>query len=703
MNRDAIKANHRSMIIFSIVVLLISPNISYAQEFSGRIDNGTPVEDPELFPWMAALMEADDSNPDLGERQFCGGALIDPNWVLTAGHCVTLSQYAENSGGIIVRLGTTNLADFAEEREIDYFVIHEPTDPSVDPFDNPQIWYYGNDLALLHLSQPSNQAILSLGNSYIDDLMCISMGWGGDDAYPDEQLLQGEFFIDNEFCDIEGIEDYLSFISDEHHLYNCVVEELLSDSSIHLISGDSGGPLIYLDNEEIWRIAGVASWMMEYFDTVNNTNTNVFTRVDNQIDWINNVINNVPDDINITFANRDIDGINLTGTLGVFSIHPEFTSEETKTIPSEVYVNIRTFNETFNDNSLKHHDWNGKYGDYLMNHDRHFKIGDDFDIAYFLDTYEVTIGTNIPTEPVLDFLTIYDPWYRDPITFLQPDYPFLLLSEVAPSGIHKVFLNQTPDEFHPYAQIYKFGASSFYEVSNLCSDFDHWSGNYVTFANPTNLTTTVIITDQGAALTANYNGHGDMDEDGTGTVLDLVILANIILEYAIPTSYQIWAGDLNGDDLIDVADAVILNDNIINGCTPLAREMVDTGTARLDYSQIDGLTRSDGMDLSITVDSDVPVLGVQLEFEYDASLYEFTDMELTEVSSEFRLEYRDFENGITRVVIYPQGNIEIPAGIHDILVVHYSGLGRINRESQLSIVKPIVVGHRGMKLNTGHL
>jgi secreted trypsin-like serine protease len=47
---------------------------------TGRIISGT--ESPNVFPWVVALLR--DSLPH------CGGSLITHEWVLTAGHCLTL-------------------------------------------------------------------------------------------------------------------------------------------------------------------------------------------------------------------------------------------------------------------------------------------------------------------------------------------------------------------------------------------------------------------------------------------------------------------------------------------------------------------------------------------------------------------------------------------------------------------------------------
>ena len=63
----------------------------------------------------------------------------------------------------------------------------------------------------------------------------------------------------------------------------------------------------------------------------------------------------------------------------------------------------------------------------------------------------------------------------------------------------------------------------------------------------------------------NHEGIlGDLNEDGTINVLDIVLLVNIIINDIIPNNHIQWAADLNLDVLLDVLDIVLLVNVILD-------------------------------------------------------------------------------------------------------------------------------------------
>jgi len=53
-------------------------------------------------------------------------------------------------------------------------------------------------------------------------------------------------------------------------------------------------------------------------------------------------------------------------------------------------------------------------------------------------------------------------------------------------------------------------------------------------------------------------GLGDINDDSSIDVLDIVFIINIIMGYLDPTSFQFWASDLNNDDQINIQDIILL-------------------------------------------------------------------------------------------------------------------------------------------------
>ena len=70
------------------------------RELEDRVVDGVPAS-IRYQPWIASLQTKNN------QQHFCGGSLVDPEWVLTATHCVR----GKTASGIQIQVGTTHLND----------------------------------------------------------------------------------------------------------------------------------------------------------------------------------------------------------------------------------------------------------------------------------------------------------------------------------------------------------------------------------------------------------------------------------------------------------------------------------------------------------------------------------------------------------------------------------------------------------------
>jgi len=259
------------------------------------------------WPWMVALVRT--ITGDLGDDEKititeinCGGVLIDPEWVLTAAHCLELPhgdiinkenisivvgrnvlqmpKYIENDWGLD-NYGEFNINSIPPNNRfgVSDIVLH-PDYKSV---------FEGNDIALIRLSTPSSQPNISIINSEDIDLetegniaTVIGRGYIGIELLGENQgfryittdkLHQAQFsIISNEEC--ASLAEGFSSITDN---IICTANEEERQSS----NGDSGGPLVVRRNlNSPWMLVGIVS----YGD---DATFDGYTRVSKFRDWIN--------------------------------------------------------------------------------------------------------------------------------------------------------------------------------------------------------------------------------------------------------------------------------------------------------------------------------------------------------------------------------------------------------------------------------
>jgi secreted trypsin-like serine protease len=225
MNRFLLSCFYAS----ALVVTMATPFAAHGQS---KIVGGTKAADG-AYPWMVAIAEK--SGRNLFDRQFCGGSLIAPDWVLTAAHCME----GEVPWGIEVVAGFTDLEDTssAEVRGVRAIFIH----PGYADVQGDLL----NDVALILLDSPiTNITPVAYSRSVApvpigDPVRAI--GWGDTESSP-------RFPTELQMVDLS-----LDSISTARRVY---ASNRLDSRHLAAIApgkdtcgGDSGGPLFDLDGD----------------------------------------------------------------------------------------------------------------------------------------------------------------------------------------------------------------------------------------------------------------------------------------------------------------------------------------------------------------------------------------------------------------------------------------------------------------------
>ena len=250
-----------------------------ASERFTRIVGGVEAA-PGAWPWQVALVEPDGS----GFRQFCGGSVIAPRWVLTAAHCVDFASPDD----VQVLVGTQDLDSGGRRIDVKAIRVHE------DYSDAPS----GDDIALLELAGPAGVEGVALpdlersADIAAPGAMATAIGWGllrplqctpgsregahrcrprgGGAGYWVDDLTGAQVDL-SDVRTSRLMEVELPLVGDEacRGAYPDGGDRVRIDRSTlcaglrkggkDSCQGDSGGPLVVRDGDE-WVQVGVVSW-----------------------------------------------------------------------------------------------------------------------------------------------------------------------------------------------------------------------------------------------------------------------------------------------------------------------------------------------------------------------------------------------------------------------------------------------------------
>ncbi|XP_036141753.1 chymotrypsin-2 [Monomorium pharaonis] len=247
--------------ILSLLSLLTFCHAGVLPFFDSRIVNGEDAKLGEI-PYQVSLQNKGSSS------HFCGGSILNDNYVITAAHCVQ----GKSGSSIQVVAATINLSVPQSQHDVAKIIVH----PRYNSADS---WI--NDIALLKVKTPFKKSVYvghvplpPKGHAVKANDIAIVSGWGRLwQGGPTTTKLQRVNIViaDQDYCKYK----YNNMGLNVYPTQVCAYDPSIQKGSCH---GDSGGPLTVGG-----KLVGLVSWANGCASTTYPT---VYTRVVSYLDWI---------------------------------------------------------------------------------------------------------------------------------------------------------------------------------------------------------------------------------------------------------------------------------------------------------------------------------------------------------------------------------------------------------------------------------
>jgi secreted trypsin-like serine protease len=278
-----------TLLIGSLLTAGFAPSSLASPGPSPRIIGGSGASISDV-PWQVGLLRNTSNNSNF-QDQFCGGSLINTQWVLTAAHCVVdNSNRVMSASELVVLPGVDFLSSVSRNGRVSVSRIY--VHPGYSTYANE------DDVALLRLSravalQPGSIEIISLpfqksaSTWPAANTSALISGWGSVSSnseapsYPAELMKATVRVSSNPTDELCG-----DYPADEYDRISMLCAGDIPGYLIDTCWGDSGGPLAINDGSR-YVLAGVTSWG---YGCAESNYPGIYARVTTYLSWIDTYV-----------------------------------------------------------------------------------------------------------------------------------------------------------------------------------------------------------------------------------------------------------------------------------------------------------------------------------------------------------------------------------------------------------------------------